>query len=137
MSRSTGSATRVGPLTSVVISALVLSGMGAIAMTVTMDSDNAAASPFGRSGVVVLAVGSTALVLVGLVALHRGTLRRQRRVLSALLLLAMASAIVLAVFFFASGSTTSMLGYLPAQAAVGLGLASRAVLAVPAGPRER
>jgi glucan phosphoethanolaminetransferase (alkaline phosphatase superfamily) len=133
VSRSAGSATRVGPLTSVVIFALAVTGMGAIAMTVTMDGDNAAATPFGQAGVVVLAVVSTALVAVTLVALHRGTLRRHRRALSALLLLAMASAIVLAVFFFASGNTTSMLGYMPAQAAVGLGLASRAVLAAPAG----
>ncbi|MEU8661510.1 hypothetical protein [Actinoplanes philippinensis] len=111
--------------------------MGAIAMAVTLDRDNAAASPFGRAGVVVLAGLSTALVAVGLVALHRGNLIRHRRVLSALLLLAMVSAIILAVFFFASGNATSMLGYMPAQAAVGLGIASRAVLAAPAVPRER
>ncbi|WP_433790596.1 hypothetical protein [Actinoplanes sp. CA-252034] len=137
MNRSTGNATRVGPLTSVVLFTLTASGMGAAALAVSMDSDNAAATPFGRVGVIILAGLTILLSAFSLVALLRGTAWRYRKALGYLLILAMFSAAVLAYYFFASGAATGIVGYMPAQAAVGLALTGQAVLAAGSERRGR
>ncbi len=72
-----------------------------------------------------------------LVALHRGTADRYRKTLGYLLILAMAVAAALAYCFFAAGAVTSIVGYLPAQAAVGLALTGQAVLTAGTERRER
>ncbi|BEL02053.1 hypothetical protein Q0Z83_002440 [Actinoplanes sichuanensis] len=112
-------------------------GMAGTAAIVTVSGEFAAATPFGRTGVIALAVVTIILAAFGLVALRRGAAGSYRRPLGYLLVLAMVSAAVLAFCFFVSGVVTSGAGYLPAQAAVLLGLTGRAVLAAKPERQER
>ena len=95
------------------------------------------ASPFGRSGTIVVAAIAAGVAVIGSIVAWRGSTGALRGITATIVFIAVGVVALMVLYFVIAGGTPIILAFLLAHAAFSLGMIGRAVLQpVPAGARS-
>jgi hypothetical protein len=135
--KSSAKVSRTSGFTLVLLCTATLIELAVVALLALASDDVADASPFGRSGTVVVGVAGGVIAVVGAVVGWRGAVGAVRVVAAALLFVAVGIIAVMVMFFVIAGGVTIGLAVLLAHATFSVAMIGRAVLqSAPVGARS-